>query len=868
MQKEKCPYVFKIKRSNRREGTKCGKPVCYAKYASIQNENGEIVGHYCRKCAINQNYNKKKKEKTKKTKKIEKEKKTKKNNREFIREKRSKRILKNSNKITQIKKITKPLKNKNKGTNKKKEAPTKEVVTVAVETFRYFGSHLYANCLVSLNASENILSLLEEEKMIEKGLSRTTISRTVVESANICLHVIAEVLPLLEDLVVSIDESPKHNGRCFDAIILSGNLPKNNIHWYFNKAGIQSFTVGFIECYNKTAEQFCTLIEKTLFKFQQLQKELRTKTKEISFLDIYGVSADWTNSNSGQHKGLVKLIDIKKKKIDPKAPNTKFEGCNDHLISLIPKNFILKTLPSLLEKHNVNSPLPSMSSLLNHLAGFEKTKFNGFVLKNFGLQKKVRIEKVNETRYCSFPISSKCFIKNKHIFLAYLKENSVDKCKLEDLTNKFGIQVIRMLAKTAESFFLPFMKKVAQINDIQKYKFFIEENLNQLKETLLSTKSYKIFWNLGTINEEDCKDLDEFHNLCLPSINNSLKKIGKSKDTKGMRSSFFKDKDYIYNKVELGKPQFLFYLLTFEWTLDTIVTIEQKTRIIFKNNSDDNENCYIKTTNRDCEGTFSIFNRFFEKNGNLNTLIAQSIFIIRSTTKKSYANLKKIIKYYSREEEKYGKTWYSKVISVSQDQLSCYGNATKSIEAYESNQERVQKEKKKQVFREWCALFIVKNKEENKDEQINLSNKDFSFASQENPNNLSHSQSKVPQTQITLDKFLTKNAFPKFDSKFEQCPITIFKQLSTKKKKSEKEKNKKKKNPIKKNNFVTKAYKCYQWMFSKLSILKIVKGAPTKKPRKNDEMIQLFLQTAKLYHSNFFPNTEFIFGNSDLDNSN
>jgi hypothetical protein len=253
------------------------------------------------------------------------------------------------------------------------------------EAFRYWEAHLYANKIISQNAVESLLNDLQEMKMCEGSMSRTTICRTVVEAGIMCQHVIAELLPFGEELTVSIDESPKHNGRSFVGILLIMFL-KENVHWYCKEEGHYSFCIGFVECAGKTAKDLANMITTALAKFKDLQEQAKIN-KKISVLDIHAICADFTASNSGSLNGLIKTIDEMKKELDNNASPTLFSGCNDHLTSLSSKHFVTTTLVKCLNKFGIESPIPHAISLMRHVSGLGKKEFNGFSLSNFKKKK-------------------------------------------------------------------------------------------------------------------------------------------------------------------------------------------------------------------------------------------------------------------------------------------------------------------------------------------------------------------------------------------------------------------------------------------------------------------------------------------------
>jgi len=891
MTKIKCVNIFKI---GKKAGRKCTRDAVIANYTQCIAESG-IINNYCRICARNKNYAA--------------EKPKKKSTRDCTRARRSSRINKKSNvvyKINTNKKITekknkkqkilkKTLTNKNvdevedidnEGTDAglSIEERSEDYVASSEESFRYFPAHVYANLIVSQNATEKILQVMKNEKMIEKAVSRTTISRTVVEAANICNHLIAEVLPFLTELVVSIDESPKHNGRSFVVLLLNGTMLKDNCHWYCNKAGLYSFNVGFVECYSKTSNQLCELIENVLEKFKNIQKELPKKTKEVSFLDIFSISADWTSSNSGQHAGLVKLVDQKKKLLDINASKTNFNGCNDHLVSLVSKNYVSNTLPAILEHFKVKSPISALSSLLNHTGGINRTKFNGFTTENFS--KTISVKKFNETRYCSVPLAAKCFSNNIEIFKKYIEEHVVEGCKYEEIFNEYSIEIIYMLSNTADSFFLPFMKKVSENVLVKDYVELIEYYISEITSTFISVEKFEDFWCVE-ITEKEKEELENLQISIFINVEKALNKIEKLKDNFSTRSTIFVEEDYIYNKISPSSPIIFFYILCFEWSLDTIFTLSQKSKLILANNY--NENSYIKTTNRDGEGSFSIFNRFFEKNANINSLIAESIFVIRSVTNKNFDNLKKIINHYSREEFQCSKHWMTKVISVANDQLSCFGNKQLAANSYLNSVDKSATSKKEETLRNWCKLFVERNScvteiqdDQNTDCIIDTQISQH-FNTQESQNSCFNNSSNNSQnqyeeednlsqndsskrfssfSQTTLDSFLVSNSFPNITDKLiTQTAVShmeIFKTLSEDRKKN---KSKGKKEKKKKSNFKVNIYKAYKWIFSELkNKKKKIRGTLPKCPNSINEAVKLFLGIAKIYHEEYFPNVIFSFG--------
>jgi hypothetical protein len=200
------------------------------------------------------------------------------------------------------------------------------------------------------------------------------------------------------------------------------------------------------------------------------------------------------------------------------------------------------------------------------------------------------------------------------------------------------------------------MKEVAKIKKVGDYKKFISSSIDKIKGTFNSAEKLIEFWGLKLTKEQE-ELLAELLNSLENDIKNAFELIDKSENLLQTRNTIFQDKDYLFSKITTDKitPLSLHFILCLEFCLDAICNLQQKSKIILTNGLKDEE--YLKTTNRDGEGLFSIFNRFFEKNPNLNALVAQSVFFIRSVTRGSFSNLKKIVSFYSRQEGQSSEHW-------------------------------------------------------------------------------------------------------------------------------------------------------------------------------------------------------------------
>ena len=657
--------IYKNNRKGIKKGDRCKKT---AGKKGFDCRNGEW---YCRNHAINVWQKENAKKQSKQTSR---------------RSARKRRIWKASNIVT----VCQQKKNnsvKNIGRNKRssgvdfgpdvEQSETSEVV--AKEYMRYLGAHLFSNKMASLNLTEHLFDVLNQEGMLQKGVSRATLTRTVVELGLISRHLIAEVLPHMKDICLGIDESSKSNGRSFIEVVIDGVIEKRNEkdkgHWLF-KEGLHSFTIGFHEVSGKTAQDLMDAITDSFSDINELQKEMRIEeNKKLSVLDIVSLAADWTSSNTGKKKGLLSLLNKKRKEYDQNAEEVTFVGCMDHAVSTIQKNFCKVTLPEILSAFSIKkNPLPSLQSLMSHISGLGKQEFDGFLLANYNKYKIkcLPLHRVSETRYCSSALAARVVSDHVPLFTQFLSEKKIKDVSQKCLLTDHGLEIIHLLSNTALKLHLPFMKAAAESHTIDSYESLLTLYMNDIYHSFQSFEDFLRHWdfNLKDWEEKEMREIfQEAHEL-VGKVRDYL--FDKNPSTK-TRNQFHKtDYSSLAKKFPNITPAQLHVILCFEFNLDALYVLKQK-YTLFKESIGENEReKFVKASNRNVEGGFSVYNRLFAKNPNLNTVVASSVMAIRGATGGDWEMVKKIISHYSKEEIQ-KETWFSKVYSKARDELDSKG---------------------------------------------------------------------------------------------------------------------------------------------------------------------------------------------------
>ncbi len=112
-------------------------------------------------------------------------------------------------------------------------------------------------------------------------------------------------------------------------------------------------------------------------------------------------------------------------------------------------------------------------------------------------------------------------------------------------------------------------------------------------------------------------------------------------------------------------------------------------------------------SNREVEGGFSTLNRLFEKNSKINPLVAESVMTIRTVTKFEWKKIKKIISYFSNQNNKNlsSARWYSNIYSKAREALDCSGNLKVASKSFKRNEQDRMTDLIGARLNDWCKLF-------------------------------------------------------------------------------------------------------------------------------------------------------------------
>lgn len=248
-------------------------------------------------------------------------------------------------------------------------------------------------------------------------------------------------------------------------------------------------------------------------------------------------------------------------------------GCSDHAVSLIPKHW-MELLGSITSHFKLPNPIPQLKAIMNHVTGLGKKEFEGFFVSKFGSAKKPKLVSTNDTRYCSWALAAKCVSDNIDTFTLFLQTKNVSEVTPEDLVGPFQIEVIHLLSNAADIFLLPFMKKADEVKTAGEYKALFESWISKLKSSLSSGEEYWSFWGLDISDQEEFITIFDKYSTHISSYLTKIDEKAKSIHTRMKKT---KNEEWIYKKCDsLSNPNEYYFLLSVEFTLDSIYMLKQK----------------------------------------------------------------------------------------------------------------------------------------------------------------------------------------------------------------------------------------------------------------------------------------------------
>ena len=121
---------------------------------------------------------------------------------------------------------------------------------------------------------------------------------------------------------------------------------KNN--WFFEEETVVA-SLNFVELASHTADVMANIIKDEIENLSKLQEEMgMAENVRIKLTDLFALSFDWTNSNTGETGGLKAKLDKMRKAIDNKVPPLQTHACNDHLINTLSTHSNSSTLTKVL----------------------------------------------------------------------------------------------------------------------------------------------------------------------------------------------------------------------------------------------------------------------------------------------------------------------------------------------------------------------------------------------------------------------------------------------------------------------------------------------------------------------------------------
>lgn len=857
--------MFKISRGKREAGSLCGKPAVVKNYAKNPAVEGE---YFCHNCASN-------KEVYADRKKLNKS-----NGRKERPRERTRRLYnknKNNRKSFHLKKT------KSTNTNSRKQSLSSENIgvdfgsdnqddlqdtsIVSHPAYRYLGSHLVANENASFNFVEHLFKLFRDEKMITKALSRSSLTRIIVEAGVICQHAIATLVGKMEGLVVALDDSPKENGRSFRIIKVEGIIPEND----FLPQGLCSLSAGIHEIVEKTADSMVNDVKQDFERIEKFQKENGQKSDFASILQITGVACDWTSSNTGVKGGFVTVLNNERREKDVSSKDVTLQGCTDHLLSLVAKHFYTDIVEPFFLQLKVTDPVPILKSFTKLLSGNLNQTYRGFMAKVHNIRNAPAAQ-TSENRYCSVFLACQFLSKYKNELQNFTETNSLPTENIRALWGAYQQEAINMMSNVAGKIFLPSMKKFAEISTFGEYKKEMNELLSNMKVSLQSFDGFKTTWDLAyAVGEE--KDMKDCFENIKEDINALLEKINGDdfiNKSKTRAKAHEKEEGFIYKKnaVKSINPAQFHLVLCIEFAFEMIYTIKQKIENL-NTQENVNDETFLKATTRDVEGGFSWLNSIYKKHPLTNRVVMDSIFAIRTLTGGDWGILKKVVGYFHKESLKKDHHWFKDVKTVGRNILDENGNSRYAIEKYNLNIQSNLVEKNKEIVHFWTQKYLEKiprqsDEEKGLSEKPKKKSKKTSNNPKINSNDLQGNQTKItnffPSSQTSsLPSELPPLNLPNF-------PENSFEIIATKPKGKEGAKSKKNGG---KGGYLKAINECQMYLHAVLKKEELISGLCSKSRTKKEGM-EKYLQYARIWHEDLLSKKEvdedFDFGSTVEDN--